>query len=463
MKIDQFVMSKEAIARLDDVLLLVAADGSILDANDAALSSYGHSHTQMLAMNVSDLRSPNYEIHRVAQLGDAHGLGSMFEAEHVRADGTLFPVLVWSAPIIVEGEPATLEVLHDITQRKQAEAELRFRNSILSTVQEASLDGILVVDQSARVLSYNRRFVELWNVPDDVIASGDDAPLLAFNTSQLRDPPSFQERVRHLYEHPLESSRDELDLADGRILDRYSSPMLGPNQGYYGRVWYFRDVTDRKRMEQALVDTLTSVTDVIGTLSEIRDPYTAGHQRRVAELAVEIARDLGMEHKDIQDLRTAALMHDVGKLSIPAEILTKPGALTPMEFSLIREHPEAGFRIMTSAHVPEPIAEIVYQHHERRDGSGYPRGLKDEDLLEASKILMVADVVEAMTSHRPYRPALGVDAAIAEVERGAGTLFDPRVVESCVRVIRDPGFAFSEVWAIQNVAAFEPSAAYGAT
>lgn len=456
MRIDQFVMSKDAIAHLSDVVLLVAADGSVLDANDAALSSYGYSHTQMLAMNIRDLRSPAYEIHRVQQTGGASRHGAMFETENVRADGTAFPVLVWSAPVVVKGEPATLEVIHDITQRKQADEELRFRNVILSTVQESSLDGILVVDQAARILSYNRRFVEVWNVPEEVLAPGDDAPLLAFNASQVSDAESFTERVRYLYERPLESSRDEIILEDGRTLDRYSSPMLGSSREYYGRVWFFRDITGRKRMQQELLDTLTSVTDVIGTLSEMRDPYTAGHQRRVAELSVEIARDLGMEHQDIQNLRTAALLHDVGKMSIPPEILTKPGALSPLEFSLVKAHPESGFRIITSARVPGPIAEMVYQHHERVDGSGYPRGLQGSDLLDGSKVLMVADVVEAMASHRPYRPALGLDAAVAEIEAGAGTLFDPRVVESCVRVVRNPGLALWEAETSPGSAPSEP-------
>jgi putative nucleotidyltransferase with HDIG domain len=197
-------------------------------------------------------------------------------------------------------------------------------------------------------------------------------------------------------------------------------------------------------MEQTLLDTLTSVIDVIGTLSEMRDPYTAGHQRRVAELSVEIAHDLGMGHEDVEELRTAALLHDVGKMSIPVEILTKPGARSPVEFDLIKAHPESGFHIITSARVPGPIAEIVYQHHERIDGSGYPRGLRGDELLGASKVLMVADVVEAMSSHRPYRAALGIDAAVAEIQAGAGTRFDPRVVAACVRVVRDPGFAFWE-------------------
>jgi PAS domain S-box-containing protein len=172
MKITQFIMTGEAVSHLLDVLLLVGADGSILDANEAALSCYGYPHTQMLTMNISDVRGRDFEIHRVVQTGQGQSLGVMFETENVRADGTVFPVLVWSAPVIVNSEPATLEVIHDITVRKRDEAELRFRNLILSTVQESSLDGILVVDKGQRILSYNRRFVEIWNPPSEVFASG---------------------------------------------------------------------------------------------------------------------------------------------------------------------------------------------------------------------------------------------------------------------------------------------------
>ena len=177
----------------------------------------------------------------------------------------------------------------------------------------------------------------------------------------------------------------------------------------------------------------------------MRDPYTAGHQRRVAELAVAIEREMGMPEADVADVRVAGLMHDIGKMSVPAEILSKPSALTPIEFTLIKGHSQAGYEIISSAHMPGPIAELVHQHHERCDGSGYPRGLVADELLEGAKVLAVADVAEAMMSHRPYRAGLGVDAALAEIERGSGQQYDPQVAEACIRVFRERGFEFSEV------------------
>jgi len=189
--------------------------------------------------------------------------------------------------------------------------------------------------------------------------------------------------------------------------------------------------------------TLTSVIDIAGSIVEVRDPYTAGHQRRVAELAVRIAQDLGMSDLEVADIRVAALLHDIGKAAVPTEILGKPGTISPIEFELIKAHAEAGYRIAVSANLEEPIPELIYQHHERCDGSGYPRGLVGDQILSGAKVLAVADVVEAMMSHRPYRPALGIDVALAEIERGAGRLYDAEVSRVCVALFRERGFEFS--------------------
>jgi len=199
------------------------------------------------------------------------------------------------------------------------------------------------------------------------------------------------------------------------------------------------------QQKERLDRMLTSVIEIAGSIAEARDPYTAGHQRRVSEIAASISREMGVTAEQIEEIRVAALIHDVGKMSVPAEILSKPGKLSAIEFEIIKSHAEAGYRIIASANLEGPVAEIVYQHHERCDGSGYPRGLAADELLPASKVLMVADVVEAMMSHRPYRASLGIDAALAEIERGAGTLYDTEVAESCLRIFRENKFALAEV------------------
>jgi len=198
---------------------------------------------------------------------------------------------------------------------------------------------------------------------------------------------------------------------------------------------------EREQHAETLAFALTSVIEVVSRTVEMRDPYTAGHQKRVAALAERIARECGKSETDIEDIRIAALMHDVGKVSVPAEILSKPGQLTEPEFALVKNHATAGYEIVRAAHMRGPIAEIIYQHHERCDGSGYPLGLDAERLHSGAKVIMVADVVEAMASHRPYRAIVGLAQAREEIERGSGTLYDPEVVSACLAVI-DGGFAF---------------------
>jgi len=200
-------------------------------------------------------------------------------------------------------------------------------------------------------------------------------------------------------------------------------------------------LAERERNMEALARSFSAVVDVVGSTVEMRDPYTAGHQQRVALLAVRIAREMGMAESDIEDIRVAALMHDVGKLSVPAELLSKPGNLTPTEMGIVKHHALAGYEIVRSARMREPIAELIYQHHERCNGSGYPRGLHAAHLHPGAKVLMVADLVEAMASHRPYRPAVGIDAAIAEISRQAGILYDRGVVDACIAVVNG-GFEF---------------------
>ena len=173
---------------------------------------------------------------------------------------------------------------------------------------------------------------------------------------------------------------------------------------------------------------------------ESRDSYTAGHQSRSADLACAIATEMELAPDKIEGIHMAAIIHDIGKLSIPAEILSKPIKLTEIEFSLIKEHARSGYEMLRDVESPWPLAQIVYQHHERMNGSGYPRNLKGDEILIESQILAVADVVEAMASHRPYRPTLGIEAALEEIEKNKGTLYDNNVADACLRLFREKGF-----------------------
>ncbi|MEW6561763.1 MAG: HD domain-containing phosphohydrolase [Pseudomonadota bacterium] len=199
-------------------------------------------------------------------------------------------------------------------------------------------------------------------------------------------------------------------------------------------------VLERQSYAEQLRDSLEGALQAISSTLEMRDPYTAGHQRRVAELSVAIAREMGLGEVQVHGIHLAAIVHDIGKISVPAEILSKPGHLNEIEYSLIKMHPKVGHDIMKNINFPWPIALAVLQHHERLDGSGYPQGIKGDDIILEARILSVADVVEAIASHRPYRPGFGIESALAEIEKKRAVHFDPAVVDACITLFRKRGY-----------------------
>ncbi|MEK7750540.1 MAG: HD domain-containing phosphohydrolase, partial [Acidobacteriota bacterium] len=234
---------------------------------------------------------------------------------------------------------------------------------------------------------------------------------------------------------------DAFDEAEVLLLQELAEDLA------YG-ITTLRTREERDRIAQAheqheviLRKSLEDSIQAIAATVEIRDPYTSGHQKRVAELAVALALEMGLSEERIHGLHLASVVHDLGKISIPAEILSKPGKLLPIEFLLVRGHAQAGYEILKDIDFPWPIATIVWQHHERFDGTGYPQGLKGEDILLESRIMAVADVVEAMGSHRPYRPSLGIEAALQEIERSRGIRYDPAVADACLKLFREGRYA----------------------
>ena len=208
----------------------------------------------------------------------------------------------------------------------------------------------------------------------------------------------------------------------------------------------FENKEKEKRAEELTIankgwkNALMHTVDVIVNLGEMRDPYTAGHEKRVAEIAVAISAELGFDGSRQEGMRIAGCLHDIGKINIPAEILSKPGKLTDIEYSLVKGHAQAGYDVLAHVDFPWPMAEVVLQHHERLDGTGYPRGLKGEEIIIEARILAVADVVESMSSHRPYRAALGIDKALDEIKHGRGVAYDVTVVDACLKLFNEKGY-----------------------
>jgi PAS domain S-box-containing protein/putative nucleotidyltransferase with HDIG domain len=234
-------------------------------------------------------------------------------------------------------------------------------------------------------------------------------------------------------------SRDELDLLTELAADTsfgISTLRMRKERDHY----QLEHLKSAERLKEALIGTIRAIALTV----EKRDPYTAGHQSRVADLAAAIAGELGLDADHIEGMKLGAMIHDIGKIYVPAEILNRPGRLSEHEFGMIKTHPEVGYDIIKDVKFPWPVALMVLQHHERMDGSGYPKGLKGEEIILEARILAVADVMEAITAHRPYRPALGFDKALAEVDAKRGQLYDPNVVDACLRLFREKGYRLGE-------------------
>ncbi len=242
---------------------------------------------------------------------------------------------------------------------------------------------------------------------------------------------------------------------NGKILgwlEVYSFPWRNNSSGkVQGVINYIRDITYRLQVEDEIEDslkklqkTLNGTVMALSSIIETRDPYTAGHQRRVVQLASAIALKLGFSQNRIEGLRVMGFLHDIGKTVVPAEILCKPGKLSEYEFNIIKTHPQIGYDILKEIEFPWPVAQVVLQHHERLDGSGYPVGLSGQDILMEARVLSVADVTEAITSHRPYRPALGLDKALDEISQNNDILYDYQVVNACLTLFKEKSFDFTD-------------------
>jgi PAS domain S-box-containing protein/putative nucleotidyltransferase with HDIG domain len=238
-------------------------------------------------------------------------------------------------------------------------------------------------------------------------------------------------------------------------IEKTAMPLSDGQRNGNGQVMVFRDISARKRANNELKESWQKLHEALeGTIQamaltiEIRDPFTAGHQRRVSKLSCAMARELGMPEDQIEGIRVAGDIHDIGKIYVPAEILSKPGQITAIEYGIIKTHPQVGFDILKTIKFPWPVALIVLQHHERLDGSGYPLGLTGDHILKEARILMVADTVEAMSSHRPYRPAQGIDKALDEIIKNKGRSYEAEAVDTCVKLFRENRFCFDETRAL---------------
>jgi len=382
---------------------------------------------------IRELVVPVFRGDRIVTILGVCSKGSDYNESDIRT-ASLFADLAW-----------------DIAERKQAETALQQSEEKYRSIFENSPEGIFQSTPEGRFISVNPALARMYGYdsPEEMMAATVDIGRQIYVDAE--------ERIRYLnildefgtvLNFEIQSRGKSGEVMWVSLNAREKRNADGDILCYDG---FAKDITSRKLTEidlektaEKLRKSLMNTIQALSVTVEIRDPYTSGHQKRVSLLTRAIAEGMSLAKDTVDNLCMASIIHDIGKLSLPSEILSKPGKLSDIEFSLIKTHSQSGYDIIKDIGLPYPIAEMVLQHHERIDGSGYPRGLKNDQILLESKIIIVADVVEAMASHRPYRPALGIDKALEEIEKYKGILYDPAVVDMCLELFRKRGFTFED-------------------
>ena len=367
------------------------------------------------------------------------------QLEMLRKDGTT----VWTEENVsfIRNENqqpvGILGVIRDITERRKAGEALLESEEQYRLVVENAKESIIITQDEKAVFA-NNAAKDMVGYSKEILTSKSFTALIHPDDRNMVVDHHIK-RIKGEEVPPVYSFR--VITQDGTVIWCELNAAVIQWKGKPATLVFLNNITERKKAEEELQQTLESLRKSIGatiqtmvSAVEMRDPYTAGHQLRVANLAIAIAMEMGLPQDKIEGIRMAGSIHDIGKLSIPAEILSKPTKLTNIEFSLIKEHSLSGYEMLKNVESPWPLAQIVYQHHERMNGSGYPRNLKGDEILIEARIMAVADVVESMASHRPYRPTLGIEAALEEIEKNKGILYDAAVVDACLRLFREKGY-----------------------
>ena len=434
--------------------IFIAQDIKIVFVNRATIGMVGYSKEILTSKPFTDFIHPddlNMVVDHHKKRINGEKVPPVYSFRIIGQDGTVIWCELNAAVIQWKGKPATLNFLNNITERKRADEELKESEKKYRLLADNVDDVIFVLDINLN-FTYASPSVK-------VLMGYEPEELLKIRSSETMTPSSWDLAKKKLSKE-IETSEEggisklQVLQLEMRRKDRSTvwtevkaSFIRDENHRAVGIIGVGRDITERKKADEKLLQTLEklrkafgSTVQVMVSAIEMRDPYTAGHQLRVANLACAIATEMGFPQDKIEGIQMAGFIHDIGKLSIPAEILVKPSKLTNIEFSLIKEHPQSGYEMLKDVESPWSLAQIVYQHHERMNGSGYPRNLKGDEILIEARIMAVADVVEAMASHRPYRSALGIEAALEEIEKNKGILYDDAVADACLKLFREKGY-----------------------
>jgi PAS domain S-box-containing protein len=449
MVITPVAAAENIISTMADSLILLDREGNIVNVNKATLylSGYGN----------SELEGKSVEIFFAEKDFKSTLLDKAIKREIIRNDefsfktktGDNIPVIFSSSAMTDEagGMAGIVCIVKDITERKLAEENVKNAKDELQMILDSVPAIIFYKNTEGKIIRANKALADLLRLPvRDIIGK----------TAEDIFPKEQAENMRKDDREIIISGKPKRDIIqphptpDGlRFLISDKIPYRDKKGKITGVIVLAKDITVQRKSEQELQQTfqrlkktMDAAIDTMSRIIEAKDPYTAGHQHRVCQLAIRIAQEMKLPEDKIEGIRIASLIHDIGKIGLPSEILSKPTKLADIEFSLIKGHSQIGYDILKSIDFSYPVAQIVLQHHERLDGSGYPNNLRGNKIILEARILGVADVVEAMSSFRPYRPALGIDQALEEISKNKGILYDPKVVEVCLKLFKEKGFEF---------------------
>lgn len=402
--------------------------GNFTDVNEASSRITGYTREELLNMNLLKLIHPESlddakeHFRKTVETGEAEGIVSFVKKTGEKG--------YWNVRAVRLDDTSFIGFVSDVTDLLMSQEALRKSEEEKSLILNATKESIVYYDRDLRINWINRAMSKRLGVEvGDLIGK---KCFMIWKAGEKCDDCILEKVIKS-----REQKKTELTNEMGEYWLVRAYPVIGPDGDVTGVVEVSEDITERKRASKKLEAAFDALVRIASDIVSAKDPYTAGHQKNVSDLAVAIGKKMGLNDETLTCLKFAGLLHDIGKISIPSEILTRPVKLSNIELSLIKEHSRNGYNILKDIDLPWPIADIVLQHHERLDGSGYPNGLKNDEIRLESRIIAVADVVEAITSHRPYRQALGIEHALNEIKKNSGILYDPAVVEACVQVFED--------------------------
>jgi len=438
------------LASSRDAILGVNRKGTIIFWNKGAEQIFGYSNEEILGQPVTKLMSEKHIEGHTKELtdflgGNYGGIG-IIEFEALRKDGSTFPIELSFSIEQQNGKFVGLVTGRNITERKQMEQALRESAEHYCNLFANSLEAVFSADIEDNILVGNKALENLCGYCLEELTEMKPTNI---------PPPESREYISKQVEkilsadEPISSIVHEIFRKDGkRILIEQYLNFINRKDKIVGFQGFRSDIAERDKTEEQLKSSFINLAKIVSRVIESCDPYTAGHQQRVAELACLIGKNMGLAEDIVERLYLDGLLHDIGKISIPRSILTKPGELAKEEWALIRAHTKQGYNILKDANLPWPIADAALQHHERLDGSGYPDGLTGDKLSLEVSILAVCDVVEAMSSHRPYRPARTTTDILKELNDGRGTKYNVGVVDVMLPMIESG--EFKSVWNRRN-------------